>query len=70
MYTIDYNNSNDSPPQPLGVGEGEAAVPEALLRLRTANFQIKNLQIWSLGQTNSYTQEVGFLSAPTNFLAQ
>ena len=25
---------------------------------------------WNLGQTNSYIKEVGFLSAPTNFLAQ
>ena len=37
---------------------------------RTVNFQTKNLRIWSLGQTNYYIKEVGFLSAPTNFLAQ
>ena len=36
----------------------------------TANFQSKNLLIWSLGQTNSYKKEVGFPSAPTSFLAQ
>ena len=36
----------------------------------TVNFQTKNLQIWSLGQANSKTKEVGFLSAPSNFLAQ
>ena len=36
----------------------------------TANFQTKTLYIWSLGQTHSYIKEVGFLSAPSNFLAQ
>ena len=37
---------------------------------RTVNFRTENLLIWSLGQTNSYIKEVGFLSAPTNFLAR
>ena len=31
--------------------------------LDTANFQTKNLQIWSLSQTNSSTKEVDFLRA-------
>ena len=35
-----------------------------------AGFQAKNLLIWSLGQPNYYIKEVGFLSAPSNFLAQ
>ena len=35
----------------------------------TANFQTKNLEFWNLSQTNSYIKEVGFLSAPSNFLA-
>ena len=36
----------------------------------TVNFQTKHLYNWSLGQTNSYIKEVGFLSAPSNCLAQ
>ena len=36
----------------------------------TANIPTKNLEIWSLSQTNSWIKEVGFLSTPSNFLAQ